>query len=93
MFSTATLSLLLAAGVNLASAAVTAPIYYLANCYAYPYDASYNAVEYGAIGYYAHLVSLPSTPSKISVLHVGDLVSTSTPFHRAPCFSLTELQC
>lgn len=75
MFSSATFSLMLAAGANLATAAITAPTYYLANCYAYPYDASYNAVEYGAIGYYAHLVTLPATPSKISVLHVGDLVS------------------
>lgn len=56
-----------------------APIYYLANCYAYPYDASYNDAEYGAIGYYAHSETLPTTPSKISVLYVGDLVRAYPP--------------
>lgn len=83
MFPSTILALMLTADITGSTAAlshgldaraVTAPSYYLANCYAYPYDASYNDVEYGAIGYYAHLETLPFPPSKTSVLHVGDLV-------------------
>lgn len=83
MRSTAILTLVLSAitgstatpVAGIGARAITAPTYYLANCYAYPNDAKINVNEYGAIGYYAHVQTLPSAPSKFSVLHVGDLVS------------------
>lgn len=48
----------------LISRAITAPAYYLGNCYS-----TTTSSQYAVIAYCAHLETLPYTPSKISILN------------------------